>query len=98
MRKSYSNMKSLSSVIKKITSNPKLSNKLNNIKVIEIWEGIVGENLIKYIVESKVYKEVLYVKLKSSVMRDEYIYKKSEIISEINNRFGRTIIKDIKFK
>tara|TARA_B100001057_G_C22410811_1_gene779584 strand:+ start:333 stop:608 length:276 start_codon:yes stop_codon:yes gene_type:complete len=91
-------MKSLSSVIKKITSNPKLSNKLNNIKVIEIWEGIVGENLIKYIVESKVYKEVLYVKLKSSVMRDEYIYKKSEIISEINNRFGRTIIKDIKFK
>ena len=98
MRKSYSNMKSLSSVIKKITSNPKLSNKLNNIKVIEIWEGIVGENLIKYIIDSKVYKEVLYVKLKSSAMRNEYIYKKSEIISEINNRFGRVIIKDIKFK
>ncbi len=98
MRKSYSNMKSLSSVIKKITSNPKLSNKLNNIKVIEIWEGIVGENLIKYIIDSKVYKQVLYVKLKSSAMRNEYIYKKSEIISEINNRFGRVIIKDIKFK
>jgi len=91
-------MKSLSSVIKKITSNPKLSNKLNNIKVIEIWEDIVGENLIKYIIDSKVYKEVLYVKLKSSAMRNEYIYKKSEIISEINNRFGRVIIKDIKFK
>tara|TARA_B100000900_G_scaffold213003_1_gene180529 strand:+ start:2131 stop:2406 length:276 start_codon:yes stop_codon:yes gene_type:complete len=91
-------MKSLSSVIKKITSNPKLSNKLNNIKVIEIWEGIVGENLIKYIIDSKVYKQVLYVKLKSSAMRNEYIYKKSEIISEINNRFGRVIIKDIKFK
>ena len=98
MRKSSSNMKSLSSVIKKITSNPRLSNKLNNIKVIEIWEGIVGVNLIKYIIDSKVYKEVLYVKLKSSVMRNEYIYKKSEIISEINNRFGRVIIKDIKFK
>ena len=98
MRKSYSNMKSLSSVIKKITSNPKLYNKLNNIKVIEIWESIVGENLIKYIIDSKVYKQVLYVKLKSSAMRNEYIYKKSEIISEINNRFGRVIIKDIKFK
>ena len=98
MRKASSNMNSLSNVIRKIIKNPKLSRRLDNIKVIEIWDEILGSNLEKYIIESKVYKNKLYVKLKSSALRNELLLKKSILISELNNKFGKKIITDIIFK
>ena len=76
MRKASSNMNSLSNVIRKIIKNPKLSKRLDNIKVIEIWEEIIGKNLEKYVIDSKVYNRKLYIKLKSSKYRKETIFKK----------------------
>ena len=91
-------MNILSSVIRKILKNPKLSRRLDDIKIIEIWDEIIGENLQKYVVDSKVYKGKLYVKLKSSTLRNEFSYKKSDLIRQINQRFGKKIIVDIIFK
>ena len=98
MRKASSNMNILSSVIRKILKNPKLSRRLDDIKIIEIWDEIIGENLQKYVVDSKVYKGKLYVKLKSSTLRNEFSYKKSDLIRQINQRFGKKIIVDIVLK
>ncbi len=91
-------MSSLSNVIRKIIKNPKLSKRLDNIKIIEIWDEILGSNLEKYVIESKVFKNKLYVKLKSSALRNELSLKKSKLISELNNKFGKKIITDIIFK
>ena len=98
MRKASSNMNILSSVIRKILKNPKLSRRLDDIKIIEIWDEIIGENLQKYVVDSKVYKGKLYVKLKSSTLRNEFSYKKTDILKQINSRFGKKIIIDIVLK
>ena len=98
MRKASSNMNILSSVIRKILKNPKLSRRLDDIKIIEIWDEIIGENLQKYVVDSKVYKGKLYIKLKSSTLRNEFSYKKSDLIRQINQRFGKKIIVDIVLK
>ena len=56
MRKSSSNMSSLSSVMRKILRNPKLSNRLLKLDILEIWNDIIGENLQKYVIDAKVYK------------------------------------------
>ena len=45
MRKSNSNMNPLSTIMRKILKNPKLSKRLDNIKIIEIWNEIIGSNL-----------------------------------------------------
>tara|TARA_B100000475_G_C14971958_1_gene304392 strand:+ start:306 stop:602 length:297 start_codon:yes stop_codon:yes gene_type:complete len=98
MRKSNSNMNSLSTIMRKILKNPKLSKRLNNIKIIEIWNELIGNNLEKYVLDSKVYKGKLFIKLKSSTLRNEFTYKKSELLKQINNRFGKQVIDDIIFK
>ena len=98
MRKSSSNMKSLSNVMRKILKNPKLSKRLDNIKIIEIWNELIGSNLQKYVLDSKVYNGKLFIKLKSSTLRNEFTYKKSELLKEINKSFGKKIIEDIIFK
>ena len=98
MRRSNSNMNSLSTIMRKILKNPKLSKRLNNIKIIEIWNELIGNNLEKYVLDSKVYKGKLFIKLKSSTLRNEFTYKKSELLKQINNRFGKQVIDDIVFK
>tara|TARA_B100000475_G_scaffold174273_1_gene137556 strand:- start:25 stop:321 length:297 start_codon:yes stop_codon:yes gene_type:complete len=98
MRKSSSNMKSLSNVMRKILKNPKLSKRLDNIKIIEIWNELIGSNLQKYVLDSKVYNGKLFIKLKSSTLRNEFAYKKSELLKQINKSFGKKIIDDIIFK
>ena len=98
MRKPATNMRKLSSVIKKIVSNPKISDKLENLKIIEIWNEILGNNLQKYIIDSKVYNRKLLVKIKSSTLRNELGYKKTELINQINKRFGKKIIDEIILK
>ena len=91
-------MKSLSNVMRKILKNPKLSKRLDNIKIIEIWNELIGSNLQKYVLDSKVYNGKLLIKLKSSTLRNEFAYKKSELLNQINKSFGKKIIEDIIFK
>ena len=98
MRKSSSNMTSLSNVMRKILKNPKLSKRLDNIKIIEIWNELIGSNLQKYVLDSKVYNGKLFIKLKSSTLRNEFTYRKSELLKQINKSFGKKIIEDIIFK
>ena len=91
-------MRKLSSVIKKIVSNPKISDKLENLKIIEIWNEILGNNLLKYIIDIKVYNRKLLVKIKSSTLRNELGFKKTDLINQINKRFGKKIIDEIILK
>ena len=98
MRKPSSNTNTLSSLIRKILRNPKLSERLDNLDVLEVWNDIIGSNLQKYVTDSKVYKGKLFIKLKSSTLRNEFSYKKTDIINQINSRLGKKIILDIIFK
>ena len=98
MRKPSSNMKSLSSVMRKILRNPKLSERLIKLDILEIWDDIIGSNLQKYVSDSKVYKDKLYIKLKSSNLRNEFSFRKTDIINQINSRVGKKLISDIIFK
>jgi len=98
VRKPATNMRKLSSVIKKIVSNPKISDKLENLKIIEIWNEILGNNLQKYIIDSKVYNRKLLVKIKSSTLRNELGFQKTDLINQINKRFGKKIIDEIILK
>ena len=91
-------MKSLSNVMRKILKNQKLSKRLDNIKIIEIWNKLIGSNLQKYVLDSKVYNGKLFIKLKSSTLRNEFTYRKSELLKQINKSFGKKIIDDIIFK
>jgi hypothetical protein len=98
MRKASSNTNSLSSLIRKILKNPKISERLDNLDVLEVWDTLIGPNLQKYVTDSKVYKGKLYIKLKSSTLRNEFSYKKTDLIKQINSRLGKKIIEDIIFK
>ena len=85
-------------IIRKLMKNPKLAGKLDELDALQAWEEIIGKQICKYVADKKIYKGTLYVKLKSAVVRNELSYKKSEFISQINNRLGKKLLTNIVLK
>lgn len=92
------NNKKVGDVIRNLMKNPKLAKKLDELDALEVWEEIIGAPLVKYVSNQKIHKGILYVKLKSAVIRNELSYKKSDIISKINQKIGQGFITDIILK
>jgi hypothetical protein len=92
------NNRTIGDIIRKLMKNPKLAGKLDELDALQVWEELVGEQICKYISDQKIHKGVLYVKLKSAVVRNELSYKKTEFISQINQRIGKKLLTDIVLK
>ncbi len=96
MRKT--NLMNIGVVIKKLMQNPKLVDRLEKLDVLDIWKDIIGKDLEKYIAEARIKDNILYVKVKSSIVKNELSYKKTDLIKKINKKIGKEIIKDINLK
>tara|TARA_B100000401_G_scaffold361509_1_gene259190 strand:- start:183 stop:476 length:294 start_codon:yes stop_codon:yes gene_type:complete len=92
------NTQKLSSIIDKVINKNNLRHKIDQLNIIDIWRDIIGESMHKYVKEEKVKDLTLYIKLKSSVVRNEISYNKSRIIENINKRIGKQAIKEIILK
>tara|TARA_X000000368_G_scaffold415298_1_gene406796 strand:+ start:550 stop:840 length:291 start_codon:yes stop_codon:yes gene_type:complete len=92
------NTHNVGDIISKLMKNPKLEGKLDELDALAIWDDLIGEALMKYIVSQKIQKGILHVKLKSAPMRNELSYKKTELKQQINKRLGKPFLKDIILK
>ena len=92
------NTNTIGQIIKKILSNNKLSKRLDVLNVLDVWNNIIGKDLEKYIKSTKLVDDKLYVKLRSSIVRNEISYKKTELIQRINKKLNKEVIKDIILK
>lgn len=63
--------------------------------VISQWKEIVGEKVARVTQCEKVENGVLYVRVTSSVWRNEIVYCKKFILNSIQKNTGCTTIKDI---
>ena len=85
MRRNNTNI--IGQVIKKLMKNSKLSKRLDDLDVLEVWNDIIGKDLEKYVKSTKIIDDKLHVKLRSSIVKNEISYKKTELIQRINNTF-----------
>ena len=56
----------------------------------------MGKNIQKYTYKVYYKKGILYVKLKSSVLKEELTFEKVKIIKLINKELGKEYIKDME--
>ena len=92
------NINTIGQVIKKLIKNKKLSKRLDALIVIDVWNNIIGKDLEKYIKSTKLVDDKLYVTLRSSIVRNEMSYKKTQLIQRINKKLNKEVIKDIVLK
>ena len=92
------NTRYVGDIIRKLMKNPKLAEKMDQLDALDVWKELIGKNLQKFVIGAKMHKGSLYVKLSSSVLRNELSYKKSELKEQINQKLGKEIVKEIILK
>tara|TARA_B100001540_G_scaffold134937_1_gene119865 strand:+ start:409 stop:699 length:291 start_codon:yes stop_codon:yes gene_type:complete len=85
-------------IVRKLMRNPKLAKKLDELDALNICKEVIGEKLNKYINDIIISNGKLIIKLKSAVLRNELSYQKTNIITKVNNKLGKEIIKEIILK
>lgn len=74
-----------------------LDGKMKELDVIAAWPEMMGTAVAHRTKEITIRNGTLYLKLESSVMRDELSHGKQVIIERINQKAGYPMIRDVWF-
>ncbi len=82
----------ISKVLKGFIEANKLQKGLDKVSVEEAWHKLMGNAISKYTTAISLKRDVLYVQLSSSVLREELSYGKTKIIAMINEELGKEVV------
>ncbi|MGB1713456.1 MAG: DUF721 domain-containing protein [Flavobacteriaceae bacterium] len=88
-------IKNISKVLEDVISQKHFKVGIDNLRVQEAWVKTMGENIQKYTYSVKFKRGILYIKLKSSVLKEELIFEKNKVIKLINKELGKEYVKDL---
>ena len=88
-------IKNISKVLEDVISQKHFKVGIDNLRVQEAWVKTMGENIQKYTYSVKFKRGILYIKLKSSVLKEELIFEKNKVIKLINTELGKKYVKDL---
>ncbi|MBE2256671.1 MAG: DUF721 domain-containing protein [Ignavibacteria bacterium] len=74
-----------------------MDDKMQEIKILNVWEECVGETISKFSTPVRIQKNKLYVKAENPVWRYELANQKEEIIKLLNKSLNKKLIKEIVF-
>jgi hypothetical protein len=93
MAKRLNEENTISDVLKQFVTTYKLHDGIVKVDVKTAWFRLMGNGVTNYTEEVVLKNSTLYVKLTSSVLRDELAYGKEKIIKMINEEIGEEVIK-----
>lgn len=95
MAKRFNEELSIQDVLKNFISHNKLQGGIDKVEVKEVWFNLMGNGVANYTEEVELKKETLYVKLTSSVLREELMFGRDKIIKMINQEIGKEVVKTL---
>ncbi len=95
MAKRHKEHISISDALKEFVETNKLEKGLDKINVTQAWINLMGNGVNNYTESVNLERDTLYVKLSSSVLREELSYGKQKIISMLNEELGKEVVKKI---
>jgi predicted nucleic acid-binding Zn ribbon protein len=95
MRKA--NDKSLKEAIEQMLQVYKIKRKYDETGIITAWPELVGKSVANRTKELYVHDKKLFLRIESSVIKNELMFMRSQIIEKINNDAKCILIEDIVF-
>lgn len=90
------NFQSLGDILKKAVIAHKLEKKLQDEQIKTAWFAVTGNLCGQYTTNIKFKDGVLIVEISNAALKQELLYSKSKIISQLNEFLKQTIVKDLK--
>ena len=82
-------------ILKEFINVMKISRKMNEMRVINGWENLVGKQISKYTSQVSIKNRTLFVSLTSSVIRNELFLHREQLLKNINESAGMQLIEQI---
>jgi len=95
MRKA--NDKSLKEAIEQMMQVYKIKRKFNETGIIAHWPELVGKPVANRTKELFVRDKKLFLRIESSVIKNELMLMRTQIISKINEESGTVLVEEIIF-
>jgi hypothetical protein len=95
MRKT--NDKSLKEAIEQMMQVYKIKRKFDETGIIASWPDLVGKSVANRTKELFIHDKKLFLRIESSVIKNELMLMRSQIIEKINNEAKSVLIEDIIF-
>ena len=73
----------------------RLKARLNQTRVQNLWETVMGKTIAGYTREIKVRKNKLYLTIESAPLKQELSLSKPKIIRMLNEELGENFIEDV---
>ena len=89
--------KSLREAIGKYLKEERLDGKLNEHKLIGIWQELMGPTIASRTDRMFIKKKTLYVNINSAPLKQELNMSKTKVLKLINEKMGINFIEDAKF-
>ncbi len=92
-----SNNQTIKEVIEELIAAYRIGDKLNETKVIGLWDQVVGKMIARETTHLYIKNKILYVKLNSPALRQELGYARTKLLKMLNKAAGTEVISDIAF-
>lgn len=69
----------------------------NEYRLVEAWPEVMGEGIARYTKDVQIRNRVLYVRMTSSVVRNELMYARKSLVHKLNQHIGAQVIENIVF-
>ena len=89
---------SLAEVLQDYVKKMHFEDKLLEVNALNAWESVVGQTITKHTKIIYIKEGVLFVKLDSSVVRNELAMLKQPLMKKINETVGAKVVSDIVLK
>jgi predicted nucleic acid-binding Zn ribbon protein len=96
MRKNQT--QTISEVISQLMKEKGFENKLLEVSLIRFWEELLGKTVARYTKHISIKNNTLYVTLTSSIVRNEIMLIRDELIGKLNEKAGKNFIEKIVLK
>jgi hypothetical protein len=93
-----SNTQNINDIVNQLLKELNIDRKIKEIRLINSWGEVLGGGVARATTNIFIKNRVLFVHLKSSVVRNELMMLKSSIIKSLNEKAGENIIDDIVFR
>jgi predicted nucleic acid-binding Zn ribbon protein len=89
------NEQSLKDLIAIMLKQQKLKGKLNEVRLIDCWEKVMGPTIAQRTLEITLKDHTLYLKVASAPLKQELHFNTERVIELLNEALGENVVKNV---
>lgn len=85
----------ISDVIEAMYKKYRLTQKINEVKLVNAWEKITGPMISRHTTEIKLVNKTLYLTFDNAPLKNEMFYRRFSLIEAVNAELGSMVVEKI---